>query len=176
MSQDQQDQWEIFKIEVLKRQIVDVINVNQMAINAIVYERVPCKYFLDRFSKAYQSVISYCTNKIGFKTGKIMFVVQIIQVRHFASVYHGVCNDYLLVMQGQLITWLWNLLEGTSSDYILRTYNCGKILHQQGESMGRLVSFLASLSVDYKVKTRLNMLSGDEYQHVINYSSKYINS
>ena len=176
MSQDQQDQWEIFKIEVLKRQIVDVINVNQMAINAIVYERVPCKYFPDRFSKAYQSVISYCANKIGFKTGKIMFVVQIIQVRHFASVYHGVCNDYLLVMQGQLITWLWNLLEGTSSDYILRTYNCGKILHQQGESMGRLVSFLASLSVDYKVKTRLNMLSGDEYQHVINYSSKYINS
>jgi hypothetical protein len=40
--------------------------------------------------------------------------------------------------------------------------------------MSRLVSFLASLSIDYKVKTRLNMLSGDEHQHMINYSSKYI--
>jgi hypothetical protein len=40
--------------------------------------------------------------------------------------------------------------------------------------MSRLVSFLTSLSIDYKVKTRLNMLSGDEHQHMINYSSKYI--
>jgi len=41
--------------------------------------------------------------------------------------------------------------------------------------MSRLVSFLISLSVNYNVKTRLNMLSGDENQHMINYSSKYIN-
>jgi hypothetical protein len=40
--------------------------------------------------------------------------------------------------------------------------------------MSRLVSFLTSLSIDYKVKTRLNMLSGDEHQHMINYSTKYI--
>ena len=40
--------------------------------------------------------------------------------------------------------------------------------------MSRLVSFLTSLSIDYKVKKRLNMLSGDEHQHMINYSSKYI--
>ena len=40
--------------------------------------------------------------------------------------------------------------------------------------MSRLVSFIKSLSVDFKVKTRLNMLSGDEHQHMINYSSKYI--
>ena len=68
-----------------------------------------------------------------------------------------------------------NLLEGTSSNYILRTYNYAKILCQRGESMSRLVSFLTSLSVNYNVKTRLNMLSGDENQHImINYSSKYI--
>jgi hypothetical protein len=30
------------------------------------------------------------------------------------------------------------------------------------------------MSIDYKVKTRLNILSGDEHQHMINYSSKYI--
>ena len=103
-----------------------------------------------------------------------MFVVRIVQARHFSSVYYRVCSDYLLVMQGQIITWLWNLLEGTSSDYILRTYNYANILRQRGESMSRLVSFLTSLSIDYKVKTRLNMLSGDEHQHMINYSSKYI--
>ena len=77
-------------------------------------------------------------------------------------------------MQGQLITWLQNLLEGTSSDYILRTYRYAKILRQRGESMSRLVSFLTSLSINYKVKTRLNMLSEDEHEHTINYSSKYI--
>ena len=103
-----------------------------------------------------------------------MFVVQIVQVRLFASVYYGVCNENLLVMQGQLITWPWNLLEGTSSDYILRTYNYDGILRQRGESMIRLVSFVKSLSVDFKVKTRLDMLSGDENQHMINYFSKYI--
>ena len=103
-----------------------------------------------------------------------MFVVRIVQVRHFSSVYYGVCSDYLLVMQGQIITWLWNLLEGTSSDYILRTYNYANILRQRGESMSRLVSFLTSMSIDYKMKTRLNIISGDEHQHMINYSSKYI--
>jgi hypothetical protein len=40
--------------------------------------------------------------------------------------------------------------------------------------MTRLLSFLTSLSIDYKVKTRLSMLEGDEHQHMINYSSKYI--
>ncbi len=77
-------------------------------------------------------------------------------------------------MQGQLITWLWNLFEGTSSDYFLRTYNYTEILCQRGESVSRLVSFIKSLSVDFKVKTTLNMLSGDDYQHMINYFSKYI--
>ena len=67
-----------------------------------------------------------------------------------------------------------NLLEGTSSNYILRTYNYAKILRQRGESMSRQVSFLTSLSVDYS-ENKLNMLSGDENQHImINYSSKYI--
>jgi hypothetical protein len=42
--------------------------------------------------------------------------------------------------------------------------------------MSRLVSFLTSLSIDYKVKARLNMLSGDEHQHMINYSPKYIDN
>ena len=79
-----------------------------------------------------------------------------------------------MVMQGQLITWLWNLLEGTSGDYFLRTYNYTEILCQCGESMSRLVSFIKSLSVDFKVKITLNMLSGDEYQHMINYFYKYI--
>ena len=60
-------------------------------------------------------------------------------------------------------------------NYILRTHNYANILRQRGEPMNRLVSFLTSLSVDYNVKTRLNMLSGDENQHMINYSSKYIN-
>ncbi len=68
-----------------------------------------------------------------------------------------------MVMQRQLITWLWNLLKGTSSDYFLRTYNYTEILCQRGESMSRLVSFIKSLSVDFKVKTTLKMLSGDEY-------------
>jgi hypothetical protein len=53
------------------------------------------------------TAISYCTNKLGCKTSKILFVVQIIQVRHFASVYYRVCNDQLLAMH--------NLLEGTAS-------------------------------------------------------------
>jgi hypothetical protein len=163
MTQDQREQ-----IETLE--IVDAINANQTALNVIVYGSVPCKYWPDRFSKAYQLAISYCANNYGCKTGEIMFVVRIVQVRHFSSVYYGVCSDYLLVMQGQIITWLWNLLEGTSSDYILRTYNYANILRQRGESMSRLVSFLTSLSIDYKVKTRLSMLAGDEHQHMINYS------
>ena len=171
---DQREQIEILEIEVLKCQIVDAINVNQTALNVIVYGSVPCKYWPDRFSKAYQLAINYCANNHGCETGEIMFVVRIVQVRHFSSVYYGVCSDYLLVMQGQIITWLWNLLEGTSSDYILRTYNYANILRQRGESMSRLVSFLTSMSIDYKMKTRLNMLSGDEHQHMINYSSKYI--
>jgi hypothetical protein len=174
MTQDQRVQIETLEIEVLKCQIVDAINANQTALNVIVYGSVPCKYWPDRFSKAYQLAINYCANNHGCETGEIMFVVRIVQVRHFSSVYYGVCSDYLLVMQGQIITWLWNLLEGTSSDYILRTYNYANILRQSGESMSRLVSFLTSLSIDYKVKTRLNMLSGDEHQHMINYSSKYI--
>jgi hypothetical protein len=174
MTPDQREQIEILEIEVLKCQIVDAINANQTALNVIVYGSVPCKYWPDRFSKAYQLATNYCANNHGCETGEIMFVVRIVQVRHFSSVYYGVCSDFLLVMQGQIITWLWNLLEGTSSDYILRTYNYANILCQRGESMSRLVSFLTSLSIDYKVKTRLNMLSGDEHQHMINYSSKYI--
>ena len=174
MTQDQREQIETLEIEVLKCQIVDAINANQTALNVIVYGSVPCKYWPDCFSKAYQMAINYCANNHGCETGEIMFVVRIVLVRHFSSVYYGVCNDYLLVMQGQIITWLWNLPEGTSSDYILRTYNYANILRQRGESMSRLVSFLTSLSIDYKVKTRLNMLSGDEHQHMINYFSKYI--
>ncbi len=174
MTQDQQEQIETLEIEVLKCQIFNAINVNQTALNVIVYGSVPCKYWPNRFSKAYQLAISYCANNRGCKTSKIMFVVRIVQVRHFSSVYYGVCSDYLLVMQGQIITWLWNLLEGTSSDYILKTYNYANILHQRGESMSKLVSFITSQSIDYKVKTKLNMLSGDEHQHMINYSSKYI--
>jgi hypothetical protein len=170
MTQYQREQIESFKIEVLKCQIVDAINANQTALNVIIYGNVPCKYWPDRFSKAYQLAINYCSNNHGCETGEIMFVLRIVQVQHFSSVYYGVCSDYLLVMQGQIITWLWNLLEGTSSDYILRTYNYANILRQRGESMSRLVSFLTSLSIDYKVKTRLSMLAGDEHQHMINYS------
>ena len=150
MSQDQRDQWEILEIEVLKCHIIDAINANQTAMHAIVCGRNPCKYWSDHFSKAYQLAINYCTNNHGCEMGEIMFVVRIVQVRHFSSVYYGVCSDYLLEMQGQIITWLWNLLEGTSSDYFLRTYNYAKILLQRGESMSRIVSFLTSLSIDYK--------------------------
>jgi len=72
--------------------------------------------------------INYCANNHGCVMGEIMLVVRIVQVQHFSSVYYRVCSDYLLVMQGQIINWLWNLLEGTSSDYILRTYNYSNIL------------------------------------------------
>ena len=98
-------------------------HANQTALIVIIYGRVPCKYWPDRFSKAYQLAISHCTNKRECETGEIMFVVRMVQVQDFASVYYGVCNEHLLVVQGQLITWLWNLLEGTLSDYILRTHN-----------------------------------------------------
>ncbi len=42
--------------------------------------------------------------------------------------------------------------------------------------MIRLVSFVKSLSVDFKVITRLDMRSGDENQHMTNYFSKYIDA
>ena len=69
MSQDQREQWETLKIEVLKCQIVDAINANQTDLNVIIYGSVPCKYWPDRFSKAYKLAISYCANKLGCKTG-----------------------------------------------------------------------------------------------------------
>ncbi len=101
-----------------------------------------------------------------------MFVVQIVQVQNFTSIYYGVCNDQLLMMQEQLITWQGNLLEGTASDIILWTYNNTAILGLHVESMRNLVACLTSMSDKYKAKTRLNMLSGDEHQHMINFSSK----
>ncbi len=75
MSQHQQDQWEINKIEVIKCQIFDAINAKQIAINVIVYGKVPWKSWPDKFSKVYQLAISYCANKLGCKTSKIMFIV-----------------------------------------------------------------------------------------------------
>jgi len=80
-------------------------HVNQTALIVIIYGRVPCKYWPDRFSKAYQLAISHCSNKRWCETGKIMFVVRMVQVQHFASVYYGVCNEHLLVVQGELITY-----------------------------------------------------------------------
>ena len=87
---DQREQIEILEIEVLKCQIVDAINANQTALNVIVYGSVPCKYWPDRFSKAYKMAINYCANNHGCEMGEIMFVVRIVQVRHFSSVYYGV--------------------------------------------------------------------------------------
>ncbi len=39
--------------------------------------------------------------------------------------------------------------------------------------MRNLVTHLMIMSGEYKAKPRLNMLSGDEYQHMIHYSSNY---
>jgi hypothetical protein len=49
-------------------------------------------------------------------------------------------------------------------------YNYAEILPQCGESIRNLVAYVISMSDQYKAKSRLNMLSGDEHQHTINYS------
>jgi hypothetical protein len=76
MIQDQGNQWKwkLNKIEV-QCLIVDAINVNQMAINHIVYGTFPWKYLPNCFLKVYKLSIRYYTNKLGYETTKIMFVV-----------------------------------------------------------------------------------------------------
>jgi hypothetical protein len=105
MSQDQRDQLEILKIEVLKCQIVDAVNANQTAINAIVYRSVPCKYWPDLFSMAHTNWPSAnAPTNLGEKPVKLCLLfesyksgISPVSTMEFAMTISWQCKDNFYV-------------------------------------------------------------------------------